>query len=62
MNTRKARKLLGLSIAEFAALHRVAPQTCRRWEMPEAAISHRKPGGSAIALTEHLLSQRETKA
>lgn len=54
---RKARQLLGLGITEFAALHKVAPQTIRRWEMPETAISHRKPGGSAIALTEHLLSQ-----
>jgi len=57
MNTRNARQSLGLSIAEFAALHRVAPQTARRWEMPETATSHRKPGGSAIALTERLLAE-----
>lgn len=61
MNIANARRQLGLSISEFAAIHGVAPQTARRWEMPETAISHRKPGGSAIALTQHLLTQHRTE-
>lgn len=61
MNMRKARRQLGLSVNAFAALHKVKPHTVRRWELDPKYVSHRTPGGSAIALTEHLLTEHLRK-
>jgi len=55
MNIKAARHRLGMSITEFAGLHRVAPQTVRRWEMAPDAQSYREPSGSALAFTQALL-------
>lgn len=56
MNMREAREQLGLTVQEFATLHQCSRFSVHRWEM--TGKGHRKPNGSAIALTEVLLELR----
>lgn len=55
MNIKSARRALGLSLSEFAALHHVSTDAVRRWERPEGTNGYREPSGSAKAFTQALL-------
>jgi DNA-binding transcriptional regulator YiaG len=55
MNIAAARHKLGLSLSEFAALHRVTTLAVRRWEYPPDSSQYREPSGSAKAFTQALL-------
>lgn len=55
MNMKAARRQLGLSLSEFAALHQMSVGACRRWEQPDDASGYREPSGSAKAFTQALL-------
>lgn len=55
MDMKQGRQQLGLSLSEFAALHRVSVLAVRRWEYPVGSSGHREPSGSAVAFTQALL-------
>ncbi len=55
MNIAAARRALGMSLSEFAKLHRMTTHGVRRWELPETASGYREPSGSAKAFTQALL-------
>lgn len=55
MDTKVARRQLGMSLSEFAELHQVSTDAVRRWEKPKDASGYREPSGSAKAFTQALL-------
>lgn len=55
MNIKSSRQSLGMSIAEFAALHQISTDAVRRWEKPKGGTGYREPSGSAKAFTQALL-------
>lgn len=55
MNIKSARRKLGMSLSEFAALHRMTTHGVRRWETDPKHSGYRQPSGSAMAFTQALL-------
>lgn len=55
MNMKAARKKLGLTLSQFAELHRMTSHGCRRWELKPDDSGYRQPSGSAMAFTQALL-------
>ncbi len=55
MNIKNARRSLGMTLGEFAALHQISTDAVRRWEKPVEASGYREPSGSAKAFTQALL-------
>lgn len=56
MNMRAARKKLGLTLSQFAELHRMTSHGARRWELDPSHSGYRQPSGSAMAFTDALLA------
>ena len=62
LDMKSARRKLGLSLSEFAALHGCSTDAPRRWEKPKGSTGYREPSGSAKQLTRVLLVAKERYA